>query len=136
MRKSIIILLLTLYACGQGQVVTPQNAMAKFEKFKAKEKFLADTTTHYPGIRDVKMRPLLSEKINLAADDFKAVAITSNPTDKMYQEKIRIGLGRFSNIYNDLDTEDRERICSYFEELMDIVGLESSDGLLMDFMYK
>ncbi|NOU62328.1 DUF4844 domain-containing protein, partial [Marinifilum caeruleilacunae] len=31
--------------------------------------------------------------------------------------------------------EDRERICCYFEELMDIVGLESSDGQLNDFMY-
>ena len=33
------------------------------------------------------------------------------------------------------DTEDRERLCSYFEELMDIVGLESSGGHLNNFMY-
>ena len=35
----------------------------------------------------------------------------------------------------DLDTEDRERVCSYFEELMNIVKLESSEGQLNKFMY-
>ena len=35
----------------------------------------------------------------------------------------------------ELDTEDRERICHYYEELMNIVGLESSGGHLNNFMY-
>jgi hypothetical protein len=52
-----------------------------------------------------------------------------------YQNAIKIGLDRFSDLYLKLDTEDRERVCSYFEELMDIVGLESSGGHLNDFMY-
>lgn len=48
---------------------------------------------------------------------------------------IKVGLSRFSDIRMELDTEDRERLCGYFEELMDIVGLESSGGHLMMFMY-
>ena len=51
------------------------------------------------------------------------------------QEKIKIGLSRFAEVYMELDTEDRERVCTYFEELMDIVGLESSSGQLNKFMY-
>ena len=35
----------------------------------------------------------------------------------------------------ELDTEDREKICNYIEELMDIVHLESSNGQLNKFMY-
>jgi len=77
----------------------------------------------------------LTVKINQAANDFEEVAVSKNPTNKNYLDKIKLGLDRFSDIYIDLDTEDRERVCSYFEELMDIVGLESSDGLLNDFMY-
>jgi hypothetical protein len=50
-------------------------------------------------------------------------------------EAIKTGLSRFSDVYLDLDTEDRERVCVYFEELMDIVGLESSNGQLNMFMY-
>ncbi|HBI02132.1 DUF4844 domain-containing protein, partial [uncultured Flavobacterium sp.] len=67
--------------------------------------------------------------------DFKSVAESKKPTDKEYQEKIRIGLLRFKDIYLDLDTEDREQVCVYFEELMDIVGLESSNGQLNKFLY-
>jgi hypothetical protein len=34
-----------------------------------------------------------------------------------------------------LDTEDKERVCTYFEELMDIVELDSSNGQLNEFLY-
>lgn len=133
-----IILGLTLLlsaACGQGQLKTPDNAMTKFEEFKNKEKFQQDDKLFYPGIGDPKLKPILTEKINLVADDFKKLADKGNSTDKDYQNAIKIGLERFSDLYLLLDTEDRERVCSYFEELMDIIGLESSDGHLNNFMY-
>ncbi|MDI9862534.1 DUF4844 domain-containing protein [Flectobacillus roseus] len=122
-------------ACGQGKIKTPENAMTKFEEFKSKEKFLRDGKLFYPGIGDPTLKPILTEKINLAADDFKKLADKGNSTDTEYQNAIKIGLDRFADLYLQLDTEDRERVCSYFEELMDIVGLESSDGHLNDFMY-
>lgn len=109
--------------------------MDKFETFKNKEKFIQDTTIFYPGIADQAMRPTLTEKINVAADDFKKLAETGNATDKDYQDKIQVGLERFRDVYINLDTEDKERVCHYFEELMDIVGLESSGGHLNEFMY-
>lgn len=127
--------LLLFKACGQGQLKTPENAMPKFEEFKSKEKFLQDDKLFYPGIGDPKLKPILTKKINLVADDFKKLADKGNPTDKDYQNAIKIGLERFSDLYFLLDTEDRERVCSYFEELMDIVGLESSGGHLNNFMY-
>ncbi|MEP6582885.1 MAG: DUF4844 domain-containing protein [Ginsengibacter sp.] len=109
--------------------------MNKFEAFKNKEKFAEDTTIFYTGINNSEIRKESAEKINLAADDFKKIAEKSKATEKQYQDKIQIGLQRFSDVYADLDTEDRERVCYYFEELMDIVGLESSGGHLNDFMY-
>ncbi len=130
-----ILIGLTLTACGQSQMKTPINAMEQFDQFKTKNKFVEDMSTFYPGIADPELKPILTEKINLAADDFKAVAQSNDPTAEKYQEKIGVGLNRFSELYIQLDTEDRERICSYFEELMDIVGLESSAGQLNNFMY-
>lgn len=127
--------ILFMTACRQGKIKTSIETMDKFEEFKAKEKFVVDTTIFYPGIADPVMRPILTAKINLAADDFKALAETSKATDKEYQEKIKIGLQRFYDVYINLDTEDRERVCHYFEELMDIVGLESSNGQLNEFNY-
>lgn len=109
--------------------------MTKFEKFINKEKFLQDDKLFYPEIADPSLKPVLIEKINLAADDFKKLAAKGNATDKEYQIAIKIGLDRFAELYLKLDTEDRERVCSYFEEIMDIVGLESSGGHLNNFMY-
>ncbi|MFP9097534.1 DUF4844 domain-containing protein [Flavobacterium sp. RHBU_24] len=110
--------------------------MTKFEAFKSKEKFIKDATSYYPGAQNEQIKKQLTERINLAADDFAQVASGNEPTEKAYQEAIGKGLDRFSDIYLNIDTEDRERVCTYFEELMDIVGLESSDGQLSDFMYK
>lgn len=136
--KSIILsitLNLVLNSCGQGKIETPKNAMNKFTEFHNKEKFLEDNKSFYPGIGNPKLLPILTLKINEACEDFKNISQKQNPTEKDYQEKIKIGLERFSDLYLELDTEDRERICTYFEELMDIVGLESSGGHLNDFMY-
>ena len=110
-----------------------ENPKEKFTEFMAKKKFYEEN--FYPGIGDEKMRLILSGKINKAAFDFQNVADSDNPTDKKYQEKIGIGLSRFADIYLKLDTEDRERVCTYFEELMDIIELESSNGQLNRFMY-
>ncbi|NQY31407.1 MAG: DUF4844 domain-containing protein [Flavobacteriaceae bacterium] len=132
---TLILLFFTLSACGQKttEMKTPENAKGKFVEFIANKKFLAEN--YYPGIADEKLRPIFSKKINQAALDFQNVAKSDKPTDKKYQKKILIGLSRFGDVYMELDTEDRERVCSYFIELMDIVGLESSDGHLNEFMY-
>jgi len=140
MKKTIqiFIIYLTLAACGQNanEMKTPENASEKFIAFIAMKKFMEQPYPNfYPGIADEKMRPVLTEKINRAALDFKTVAESEKPTDKRYLEKIEIGLSRFADVYKDLDAEDRERVCSYFEELMDIVGLESSNGQINKFMY-
>lgn len=131
----ILLPLLLFTSCGQGQIKAPENAMTKFEEFKRKEKFLEDDKLFYPGVGDPKLKPILTEKINLSANDFQELADKGIATDEEYQDAIKMGLYRFSDIYLDLDTENRERICSYYEELMDIVGLESSGGHLNNFMY-
>jgi hypothetical protein len=136
MKQTLLIFIIILFSsCGQGKIKTPIDAMNKFDNFRNKEKFLPDNTIFYPGIGIPELKPILTEKINLASDDFKKIAESNNPTDIDYQNAIKKGLQRFSEIYIELDTENRERICTYFEELMDIVGLESSDGQLNDFMY-
>jgi len=137
MKKQIklFLLFLALSACGQNatEMKTPKNTIEKFATFIAKNKFVEEN--YYPRIADEKMRPIFREKINQVANDFKIVSESEKPTDLKYQEKIKIGLLRFADVYMDLDTEDRERVCTYFEELMDIIELESSDGQLNKFMY-
>jgi len=111
------------------------DIMDKFDAFIKKEKFVENSAIFYPGISDPELRPMLTEKINQAAEDFRAVSLSSNPQKEHYLEKMRIGLKRFNDTNVRFDTEDRERVCHYFEELMQIVGLESSEGMLNRFMY-
>ena len=122
-----------IISCGQKHIKTSQNAMEEFDQFRHKEKFIPDEKLFYLGDDDETQRSILTEKINLAADDFEKLAKSGNATDKDYQAFIGIGLNRFKGIY--IDSENQERICNYFEELMDIVHLKNSDGKLNDFMY-
>ena len=137
MTKSIqiLIIFLTFSVYGQNatEIKAPENANENFVEFIAKKKFVEEN--FYPGIADEKKRPIFTEKINQTAADFKTVAESEKPTDKKYHEKIKIGLNRFADVYMEMDTEDRERVCGYIEELMDIVELESSNGQLNKFMY-
>lgn len=137
MKSLLTIAFLAIFfcACGQRKITTPKDAMTKFKQFIIKEKFLPEAAILYPGIGNKKLKPILTEKINLAAADFKKIAENHNASDSDYQNTIKGGLHRFAALYIELDTEDRERICTYFEELMDIVGLESSNGQLNNFMY-
>lgn len=107
--------------------------MTKFEEFKRKKKFIAEQQFSYPGIRDKNQQVSFTQKINLAAEDFEKLAKKGNATERDYQNAIKSGLDRFAGIY--IDSEDQDRICYYFEELMDIIRLESSGGHLNNFRY-
>ncbi|MHB0756851.1 DUF4844 domain-containing protein [Polaribacter sp. M15] len=112
---------------------TPKNAKEKFAEFIKKKKFYAEN--YSPNISDEKLRPILTKKINEVALEFQKISESENPTEEKYQESIRIGLLKFPEVELGYDSEDRERILLYFQEIMDIVGLKSSNGQLNNFYY-
>ena len=112
----------------------PLDAREKILDFKKKDKFDKDPEIHYPGASTKEMKRKMTTRINLAADEF-LTEIKSKPTEKDLQQAIGRGLSKFKDIYLDMDSEDQDRVCTYFEELMDIVGLESSGGQLNIFRY-
>lgn len=130
----IVVLSIILFSCSDSQLTTAKTSMDKLQQFKAKEKFVVDEQSNYSGLANPALRSILNEKMNRAAGDFQALA-KRGATETEYQDAIKAGLGRFDDVYPELDTEDRERVCHYFEELMDMVGLESSGGHLNNFMY-
>lgn len=130
-----LILLMGLWACDQQPetMTIPSNAEERLLSLQLEEKYVEDMKQLYPGISDPSMRPLLSEKVNAAIDDFLTISKKGNPTDATYLDAIHKGLARFEGLA--LDTEDRERTALYFQQLMDIVGLKSSEGALNTFIY-
>lgn len=112
------------------------DVITKLQNFKKESKFEANSKDiiSYTGLSKPELKAKLSELLNQAADDF-IVTTKNKPSEKKYQEDIKRGLSRFNPFYLDLDTEDREKTCSYFEELMDCVGLQSSGGELNKWLY-
>lgn len=92
-------------------------------------------TIPYPGAPTEAIQNELTRKLNLLATDFEKVIKTGSPSPAAYQEKIRVGLARFGDPHTSPDTEERERIAFYVEDLMTIVHLESSQGQLELFVY-
>jgi len=110
------------------------KAVNSLNTFINKPKFGPLPGTIYTGVSDPELRTSLTLLINNAAEDFKNTA-AHDPSEEKFQNDIATGLARFNNLYLELDTEDREQVCFYFEEMMDCVELESSNGQLNDWMY-
>lgn len=137
MKKIILILFVFSFvsASAQRAMKTPKKAIKKLERFKELFKFDEDILTEYPGLSDEIYRPELTKLINLSADEFIEIAKKEAPTSKEYQDKIREGLLRFVDIYPYLNKKDIGQICNYYQELMFIVNLRNSDGLLSKFRH-
>jgi hypothetical protein len=122
--------------CAQEQSTMKVNpdARQKLNQFIQQSKFDGEPNTSFNGLSNPKLKPQLNTLLNLAAKDFLVTA-SVRPTEKKFQDNIKKGLNRFNTYADELDTEDMERICHYFEELMDCVGLQSSNGLLNKWIY-
>ena len=97
-------------------------------------KFGVDELVLYPGLENEKIKDKVNDLINRCIDDF-IILVQRSSAKKDFQQAISRGLSYFETLGYNLDTEDRERVCGYFEEIMDAVGLESSGGILNEWMY-
>jgi Domain of unknown function (DUF4844) len=110
--------------------------MDAFDDFIGKEKFLADSDLFYAGLSETEeTRLFLVENINQLAENYRILSQKTGISSKDYLQKMKETLDKVKEVFMGLDTEDRERFLMYIEEIMDLVGLESSEGLLNTFMY-
>lgn len=100
------------------------------EKLKKEPKFIE--TAFYPGLEKKENKTALSDLLNDSVDEFVKGA-EKDFDDTQYQDLMKENLKKF-DIYN-LDTEDREYVCGYFEKIMDAIGLESSGGVINQWLY-
>ncbi|MDB5236540.1 MAG: hypothetical protein JWR44_3533 [Hymenobacter sp.] len=76
-------------------------------------------------------RPVLNRILLQSANEF--VNITARkPTKEAYFKIVDAGLTRLTPLMPKL--EDREQVAEYYQDLLDIVGLESSEGRLTAFV--
>ncbi|MPS72458.1 MAG: DUF4844 domain-containing protein [Chryseobacterium sp.] len=100
------------------------------EILKKEPKFVA--SAFYPGLENKENEKMLSDLLNNTVNEF-IKGSEQNFSEAQYRDLMKKSLKKFDT-YN-LDTEDREYICGYFEKIMDAIELESSGGVLNDWLY-
>ena len=95
---------------------------------KVEKKFEAHIL--YPGAPNeqirIKCEALINNLIDTLIND-----LSSQPKQAFVLMKFKIHLENF----NGEDTEEKERVCEYCEQIMEILGIESSDGVLNNWLY-
>lgn len=86
----------------------------------------------YTGILDSELRSVISSKFISTIDLFKEACIEGK-SDQDLLLLLKCEIRKYDR--NALDTEDAENLAGKFEEIMDCVGLENSDGALNKWMY-
>jgi len=107
------------------------QAIERLQQLRAARKFDPNPLTFYPGLPDERLREPLTNLVNESIDTFIAVA-QNKGKETDYLHAIQECLEQFDD---DIDSEEKDRICDYFEDMMDAVGLESSEGILEVWRY-
>ncbi|EPC7181006.1 DUF4844 domain-containing protein [Acinetobacter baumannii] len=105
----------------------------QLEKFKTQDHFAGDGQL-YTGVQEPALAISLNRKVADTAQAFIALYQQKNEPTKA--ELLHVLAHGISQIDPDtLDTEDREQVATTFESFLDIVGLESSEGILNKWVY-
>lgn len=123
---------LSIFSCVQEKTIN-KDSQKMFTEFTQKDKFNKDESLFYPGLEDKNIQSNLTKEINKLAKTFESIQSSKNPSSDFYLKAIESSLKTIEKY--DLDTENRTRVANYIEELMDIIELESSNGLLNNYVY-
>lgn len=108
------------------------GAIAALQKLAARDNFVAQRRGLYTGVHDRQQRARMNARFEAAVGDVIA-AIEHKATKAEYLAILKSRIEGFDR--SSLDTDDAERVASNFEQIMDCIGLDSSDGILNTWVY-
>ena len=112
------------------QLEITEDTLAGLRELRGESKFHEDPASFYPGAPDETIRARCETRMNDLLDRLIA-GIHEDPTNGYVLEEFRSSLA----LFDQEDSEERDRTLLYLERIMDIVGVESSDGLLNRWRY-
>lgn len=86
----------------------------------------------YTGVRDPVLKANLNSRFSFAIAHFTA-AVERKATKKEFLALLASEIKNFDRA--ELETEDAEQVGTNFEHIMDCIGLDSSEGILNNWMY-
>ncbi|SFQ76552.1 protein of unknown function [Hymenobacter arizonensis] len=113
-------------------VAVPGRAAVKLEKVLKKIRN-GVVTDKRPASLPVEARPALNRILVESTNEFLAITST-NPTKEAYLQSLDASLNQLHPLVKKV--EERQDLAVYYQDLLEIVGLESSEGLLSAFVEK
>lgn len=109
------------------------ETIAQLEAMKDADKYGPNPERKREGVSDPKLKANLSLRTNMAIDEFLFIA-KKEKVDK--GALLRVMAKELAKFPKFLEMDEREQVADYFEEIMDILGLESSSGMLENFVFE
>ncbi len=122
-----------MQGCNEGDSKLLPNGVDVKEallSFKSQRKFVEDLTEFYPGAPDEQTRIQAENIINTAVDKLM-VSEENNLSEKEFWDILEIAALQLKT----MDSEEMDHGLFYMEKLMDIYGIESSEGRLNEWRY-
>jgi hypothetical protein len=135
LRLWLMITILLLLGCAAVKQENSMNvnvdAISKLQALAERDNF-APNGMLYSGVRDLTLRADLNSRFRLTIAHF----ITATQRKSKKDEYLALLASEIKNFERlDLGTEDAEQVGTNFEHIMDCIGLDSSDGILNNWMY-
>ena len=108
----------------------PKDAVSLLENMKETTKLVADTKPGRANLQ-AEVRPEINRLLVISTDDFLHVTTAGKPTKEAYLQCIDRDLALLYPLMTNM--QDRWQVAEFFQELMEIVGLPSSEGRLTAF---
>ncbi len=110
-----------------------QTTIEKLSELQSRTKYVEIPGTIYNGMRPEGSRLLAERQLNQLVDRLQD-GLPSKPS-KPSKRFVLTEFAKTMAEFEATDTEDREQLLRYLGEIMDILGIGSSDGLLSRWMY-
>ena len=132
MRAFLLLGLLGIALVGRAQtpVPVPTKAIARLEQLVRKTQAVVVIGSNN-GKLPAEARPKLNRVLVESASEFLRLA-SSQPTREGYFKALDAGLARLERLA--VGAEDRQQVAEYYQDVLDIIGLESSEGRLAAFV--
>ncbi|MET4075124.1 DUF4844 domain-containing protein [Hymenobacter sp. UYCo722] len=126
----VFLLASTFCSYAQTSVVVPAKAVAQLERLVRQtqaEVVIGSRRSTLPP----ETRPMLNKLLVQTASEFLALA-GRKPSREDFYKSLDTGLARIKPLVTQV--QERQQVAEYFQDMLDIVGLESSEGRLTAFV--
>jgi Domain of unknown function (DUF4844) len=112
------------------QLEVSERILTSLNELRTETKYIEVPGSPYNGMRPEYRRKIADGQLNSLIDRLRN-ELASKPSKRFVLSEFKKTMAEFESI----DTEDRERLLRYLQEIMTILGIGSSDGLLNRWMY-